>query len=269
MQSRTSRLDHNFAVLRTPYEPDTFPSSDKNSGGFTLVELVMVILIVAVLATVVTTRFDALTLFRKKGELRSFLNTWQFLVNEAAGDGNTYRLIIDLDNNSYFVRQEIPLPPNNIEHVDLMKNLRLRSEKERKQREEDERALSVEDAAKVQEEQEENMSVEELFASALFRDAGKNVQLALPVNYASLGEEQVLSDSVRIRNIILDGEMISSGRAELFFSPQGVSSIAVVHFDVGDQQLTAILNPLSGESRLLSGEADVQFIERGSNAEVR
>jgi len=227
------------------------------------VELAIVILIVGVLATVVTTRFEAITLFRKKGELRSFLNTWQFLLNEAASDGNSYRFIIDIDNNSYLVLQEIPLAPDAFQQVDLLKNLRLQSEKKRKQKIEDDSALTEGETFKLLDEQEQNRTLEELFALAAYSDPGMNVRLAIPTVYPSLGEEQFFTDAVMIRDVVIDGERFTEGRPALHFSPQGASAVTIVHFEVNGEVLSMILNPFSGEAKIQTGEIETTFVERG------
>ena len=146
---------------------------DRNEKGLTLVELAVIVLLLGVFSAIVVTRFDAISAYRQNGELRTFLNTWQFLLNEAAADGNSYRLIVDIDTNSYLVRQEIPLPPEAIENVDLNKGLRLQSEKARRKRKEDESALTPDEAFRLIDEQERTRSLDELFALSVYVDPGK------------------------------------------------------------------------------------------------
>lgn len=233
--------------------------------GLTLVELVMVILLVGLLATTITTRFDFLTLYRKKGELRSFLNTWQYLLNEAAGDGNSYRFIIDIDSNSYLVRQEVPVPLTNVRQVDRLQNLRLRSEQMRI--EQNEEILSVDETFQILDELEDNLTLEELFALSQYPEPGRNIRLAIPVGLSGLAQEQFIAPPLRIVEVIVDGQSFRGGRVTLNFSSQGAGNIALVVFDLDGEIVSAVLNPLSGESKISKGIVDYQFIERGQQLE--
>ena len=237
--------------------------------GLTLVELAVVVLLLGVFSAIVVTRFDAISSYRQNGELRSFLNTWQFLLNEAAADGNSYRLIVDLDTNSYLVRQEIPLPPEAQEKVDLNKGLRLQSEKARKKRMQDEAALTPDEAFRLLDEQERLRSLDELFALSVYVDPGHNVVLSQPVNFPSLGEEKGFSGAIKIQSVTIDGVEFNRGRASLYFTPQGAQSIAVITFDIDGQIRSALLNPLSGESQLITGSVEPSYIARGGADEAQ
>jgi type II secretory pathway pseudopilin PulG len=238
--------------------------SYRSEAGLTLVELAVVVLLLAVFSTIVATRFNAFTAYRQNGEFRSFLNTWQFLLNEAAADGNSYRLIIDLDRSSYLIRQEIPLPPEDQAKVDLNKNLRLRSEKNRRKQIEDMQALTASEAFALIDEAEARRTLEENFALTAYVDPGRNVVLAEPVNFPALAEEQFFSGGVRIGSVTVDGVKVSQGRVALHFNPQGATNIAVVRFVIEDQTRIAVLNPLSGESKFLNSDADISFIQQGA-----
>jgi len=228
--------------------------------------MAVVVLLLGIFATAVATRFDALATYRQNGELRTFLNTWQFLLNEASVDGNSYRFIIDLDSNSYLVRQEIPLPPEASASVDFNKGLKLKSEKERKKRLDDERALTPEEAYKLIDQDEERKTLEEIFAATVYVDPGRNTVLSQPVNFPSLGDEQSFTGSIKIKSVEVDGNYITQGRVALHFTPQGASNIAVIQFNIDGQIKSALLNPLSGESKMLSGDADQVFIQKGIRA---
>jgi hypothetical protein len=243
------------------------PLPTSPNSGLTLVELVMVILLVGLLATTITTRFDFLALYRKKGELRNFLNTWQYLLNEAAGDGNSYRFIIDIDRNSYLVRQEVPVPLSNVRQVDRARNLRLRSEQMRREQLENDQALSADETFRILDELEENLSLEELFAISQYPEPGRNVRLAIPVGLSGLAEEQFIAPPLKIIEVIVDGQSFRSGRVQLNFTSQGAGNVALVVFDLDGEVVSAVLNPLSGESKISKGIVDYQFIERGQQLE--
>ena len=91
----------------------------------------------------------------------------------------------------------------------------------------------------------------------------KNVVLSEPINFPSMGSEQVFSGTIKIQSITVDGVEFDRGRAALHFTPQGAQNIAIITFDIDGQIRSALLNPLSGESQLVSGGVDPNYIARG------
>jgi general secretion pathway protein H len=71
--------------------------------GFTLIELSVVLLVLAVLLVFVTPRFRALTEYEIKSSSRRLAGTIRYLFNEAAIRHTHYRLNYDLKKREYWV----------------------------------------------------------------------------------------------------------------------------------------------------------------------
>jgi len=76
----------------------------RRSGGFTLIELAVVLVIVAVLLSFVTPRLLTLGQARREAAARRLASLLGYLHDEASLRGRTYRLTIDLDDGRYEVR---------------------------------------------------------------------------------------------------------------------------------------------------------------------
>lgn len=80
----------------------------RRSGGFTLIELAVVLLILAVLLSFVTPRLLALGQVRREAAARRLATLLGYLYDEASLRGRTYRLTLDFDAGRYEVRAMTP-----------------------------------------------------------------------------------------------------------------------------------------------------------------
>ncbi len=72
-------------------------------GGFTLIELGLVLLIIAVVVALAVPRFRDQSHAELIAQTRKLAATFRFLQQEAILDGRTYRLSVDLDQQRYFI----------------------------------------------------------------------------------------------------------------------------------------------------------------------
>lgn len=79
------------------------PGTDGTERGFTLIELSVALLIVAVLLTFLTPRFRELTEYDIKSSSRRLAGTIKYLFSEAALRHTHYRLNYDLKKGEYWV----------------------------------------------------------------------------------------------------------------------------------------------------------------------
>ena len=226
--------------------------------GFTLIELSLVIVIIALISSLVVSRFDSIVFWRIKGDMRKFVNTWQFLFQESLGRGESYRLVIDLDANTYFVRREVPVGDRTFVQVDRLKNLRLKSEQARRDQQELNNLPSLDEEYREQDYRESG-SLETLFYDYVFADPEGNVRLAMPLEFPSLAEQAELTKGLRFLDVRAHGERQDRGQVFIRFSPRGASEFAVVHLRALDDIFTVVMNPSSGEVSVHKGYADFEW----------
>ena len=108
--------------------------SENAEGGFTLIELLAVIVLVGLMLYASVANFDKLIGEQRTSALRQFVSIWEFLNSQAQVRDSSYRVYVNIDSNSYYVRREVPQP---IEiggagrKVDHLWNLRTKSQKKR------------------------------------------------------------------------------------------------------------------------------------------
>lgn len=231
----------------------------KSSPGFTLIELVVVIVIIAIIGSFTVTRLDTVLHWKVNGNLREFADTWQFLANEALGRRERYRLVIQLDTNSYLVRREIKTDNTTVSKVDFLKKLRLKSEQERRAKKEEEQLLSLEKEFS-EDDVLQNRPLDFLFYRFIFEDPEEDIRLAVPLEFPNLAQTKTLNSGLRFRDVKIGGEEIKTGEAVLRFSSRGGSPFALVHLETSSSIYTALMNPVSGEVTLKAGDIDFEQV---------
>lgn len=228
---------------------------DINERAFTLIEVALVIVLLVMMSAFLVSKFDALTTWRQRSSLRKFVNTWEFLYQQAQARGESYRLILDFDRNTYFVRREVPVARSQ-QSVDHLSNLRLESEQRRINEKQDEKLLSL-DEEYAEEDARQGDALENLFYSMLFRDPQASFRLGVPLEFPSMKNDVALADGLRFRDAMLGGERQDRGQASIRFTARGVTELAVLHFLVGNQTMTAFVNPATGRVSLEAGDLNV------------
>lgn len=228
---------------------------DSDSQGFTLMEVAVVIVILLVMTTVAASRFGATDKLRQNSELRHFINTWEMVQQAASGKGDSYRLILDLDRNTYFVKREMQVRTSKIRKVDYVN--RLRSDKERARRAAREQRKESDIKQQVAEQiARESGPLDEQFFDMIFRDPNADVELTAPIEFPSLEQDQELREIV-IRDAYVSGREVDRGMAIIRLLGSGATEFAAVHIVAGKQVYSAVMNPATGRVRL--DEGDVVF----------
>lgn len=75
----------------------------KNIKGFTLIEILTVISLIAILLAIPLMRATALSGFKEKRELKEFKNDIEYARNRAVIESNLYTVKIDPSKNSYTI----------------------------------------------------------------------------------------------------------------------------------------------------------------------
>lgn len=229
-------------------------------AGFTLIEVGVVIVLVLLMTVLAASRFGMTDGLRQNSELRHFVNTWEMVQQTASGKGDSYRLVLDLDRNLYYVKREMPVRESRRRKVDYVN--RLRSDKERSRRaakEAEERKSSVREQLD-DELARQSGALDEQFYQMIFRDPNAEVELASPLEFPSLEDEQVLS-SIRIRDAFVSGREVEEGIAIIRLLGSGATEFAAVHLLVGEKVFTAVINPATGRVKLTEGDERFDWLK--------
>lgn len=234
--------------------------------GFTLLELILVIALMAVISTLAVSRVDSITGWKYNRDVRKFISLWEFLNAEAISRRETYRLYLDFEKQSYYVRRELPPERNRalIRDVDYLSNLRTKGEKERREKEKEEEAKESLEEEFAAEDQRQTNSIEEQFYQFYFNDAGSEASLSVPLEFPSLAEEEVLTDGLKFKDIKIKGETIDSGTSFIRFSSRGMSDFAIIHISIEEDkenQMTILMDPASNKVALKEGYINLDFDE--------
>ncbi|MCC6932694.1 MAG: hypothetical protein IT292_05515 [Deltaproteobacteria bacterium] len=230
-----------------------------------MVEVILVIVIIGLLSSVAVSKFDTVFQYRQRGEIRKLINTWELLYQESQARGEAYRLLINIDDQTYTVRREVMQHHDGIRQVDHLKNLRTRTEKERRRQKELEQTANIEELLS-NEASRDAQSLDVLFYQALFIDPYSDTNLEAPQEFPSLAQQNSIPKELRIRDVRTEAGIFQEGDAIIRFSPRGGSDFAVLHIEVNleadqdEQQIITILfNPWTGKARVINREMDFEW----------
>lgn len=230
------------------------------SSGFTLIELVLVIVIIGLISAVMATRFDSIQVWRVESDIRRFADLWGFLYSEAFARGDSYRLVMDLNRQVYYVRREVPVEENEVRQVDYLANFRTKGERERRAKKEQEDMVGSLQEEFEKEDRRLAAPLDVLFYQTVFSDPQAPQRLTVPLEFPSLAEEKSLPDGLVLRDVVVNGETSNNGQVYLQLSPSGSSEIAAIHFEAGENVFTVSMDPATG--RVTIDEGDLDFSVR-------
>lgn len=223
--------------------------------GMTLIELVVVISLVAIIGSFVVLRLDSLLSWRAESDIRQFTHALQLIRNDSLQRQERYRMVINLDSQTYYVRREVPLEPGEIKNVDLLQNLRTKGEQARRQQEEETDLLSLDEEFKELD-IAEGGALEQRYYQSIFADPEANVRLGVPLNFPSMAEAKGFDSAVKIRDIEIGDQKIERGTVALRFLARAPSPEALIHFQAIDetQIYTITIHPQAQNISILGGD---------------
>lgn len=185
--------------------------------GLTLIELVIVIVIVAIMATFTAYQSGTISFWREEGFIRRLSETIVFLHHQAVVDQAYYRLQFDIEKHTY--------------QVGVMQT---------EAGNESSLAAAAADAG--------TLTLE--LAGFLSPSIGRSQSMIPPPSFPSLAEpvefprELSISD---IRTMRGKTEAADGGTPYILFSPRGFSEFAVIHLENDrGQPFTILVNPFTG-----------------------
>jgi prepilin-type N-terminal cleavage/methylation domain-containing protein len=191
-------------------------NKDNDERGFTLIELILVLLVIAGVATIITVRLGALNFWKEEAALRKLSETIVLLNTQAVMDQSFYRMEFDLEHNAY--RIGVMRGDNSVVGTSTAVNLP---------------PLQLELAA--------------LLSPSL---RGESTMIP-PPSYPSLAQPQQLPGEMKFTDVVTPrGKAIAGDRQEnpfILFSPRSFSEFGVIHLMMGSgRPVTLMVNPWTG-----------------------
>jgi general secretion pathway protein H len=228
-------------------------SGSSAPGGFTLIEVMVVLLIMGLLASLGFTGFRAIT----KGDLREgtahLSGAIRYLFDRASITGKYHRLVLDISGGKYWaeVSDDRFYAPNEAE-----------TPADRRKREEDE-AAADEDERKRLEKQQNAYGGGTVAAGSSFDLSKLDVAEFRPrrARFAAFKEtalKPVSLKKLRIRSVYTPRmtEPVTSGRAYIYFYPLGQTEPAIVTLSdpSGENVYSLVVHPITGRVRIYNTE---------------
>lgn len=222
----------------------------KNNSGFTLIELIVVILIIGLITTVSITQFGFIDQFQSKSELNKFIGLWQSLIQESRLKNKNYRLIVNLKEQSYHILEEIPRLPNSIRDVDTLKNFRIIKEDKKLSEEQ-----AYEELEKI-----DSLPINQQFYMKLFLDTSNEGNFIRPEDFPSLGSINFFPDNLTLEEVQTANQNFGTDEVILRFSGRSGSDLAQLIFNTGDSTLSVFINPFDQKITIREGKQPFDFI---------
>ncbi|HEY6477777.1 MAG TPA: prepilin-type N-terminal cleavage/methylation domain-containing protein [Polyangia bacterium] len=234
-------------------------SARSRASGFTLIEVLVVILVMALIATIGVKGFRTVTKSNLRESASHMSGAIRYLFDRASITGKYYRLVIDLSDGKYWpeVSDDKFYAPNQAE-----------SEADRQKRE-DKEAAADEEERKRQEKQEMlygngNSSSGSSSASATSFDMSKlEVGEFRPkrARFAAFKEtalKPVVLKKVKIKSVYTPRmtEPVTTGRVYLYFYPLGQTDPAIITLTdpTGESVYSLVVHPITGKVRIYNQE---------------
>lgn len=198
--------------------------------GFTLIELIVVVLLIAVMFGVVGFRSGTFAFWKEESFVRRLSETLVFLHHQAVTDQAFYRIEFDLAKNSY--------------RIGVMKA-----------------EASIEDAEIIELAQDAgNLTLE--LAAMLNPSVSEEATMIPPPSFPSLAEPVPFPQGMSIEDVrTVRGLKKASegGVAFIHFSPRGFSDFALIHLETSSgAPVTIGVNPFTGTSEVYREYVDFE-----------
>lgn len=197
--------------------------------GFTLIELILVIVLIGIIFMLAGFRTGTFSFWREEGFLRKLSETIQFLHYQAVTDQAFYRLEFDFDKNTY--------------RIGILK------------------AEGPEDSSLDVADESGNLTRELTFF--LNPSISEESTLIPPPSFPSLAEPQPLPAGVTVESVkVMRKEYSRSqgGTIAINFSPRGFTDFSVIHLKMSNgSPITFLVNPFTGAPEIYREYKDFEW----------
>jgi prepilin-type N-terminal cleavage/methylation domain-containing protein len=210
-------------------------SHKKKEAGFTLIELVLVIVVIGLTMGLVSVRLGAVDFWREQSTLRKLTETIVLLNNQAILDQQFYRMEFDLKDNSFKVGVMRP------------DSAGLGSSSNGRQA-----AFNLD-------------TLEEDLALLLSPESSSSATMIPPPSMPSLAQPTKLGGRYILLDVVtsegkISREMEDVPSPAIRFSPRGVSDFGVIHISTGGETaITILANPWTGLAEVYPGYRDFKW----------
>ncbi|HSY38712.1 MAG TPA: prepilin-type N-terminal cleavage/methylation domain-containing protein [Polyangia bacterium] len=245
-------------MTSTP-QRDSLGSARRPSQGFTLIEVMVALMIVALIATIGVKGFRTVTKSSLREGSSHMAGAIRFLFDRASITGKYHRLVIDLNEGRYWaeVSDDRFYAPNQAE-----------SEPERRKREEKEDAVEEEERKRKEKQQllygSNSSSSSSASSSSSFDMSKMEVGEFRPrrARFAAFKETALkpvtLKKEVRIKSVYTPRmtDPVTAGRVYLYFYPLGQTEPAVITMTdkSGANVFSLVVHPITGRVRIYNEE---------------
>ena len=248
-------------MLLTEAKTFRVKSTFDNERGFTLIEVAAVVIIMALVAGVALSRFDSVSSMRMRSSVRKLITSWEFIHGQSQSSDSAFRLYLNLDDNSYYVMEEIKQARKVVREVDYLENLRTKGEQRRRREEKEEKRSVEEDYALVDASSRQGLDV--LFYEYVFGDPYAPIQEVRPTDFPSMGKAEHLQDPLNVVSVKVRGEVVDSGEAWIRVAPRGASDFAIIFVEYEEQKITLANDPARGVFWVEDGHVDIEWKATG------
>jgi general secretion pathway protein H len=232
-------------------------SARGRAGGFTLIEVMVVVLIVSLIATIGVKGFRSITKSNLRESAAHMSGAIRYLFDRASITGKYYRLVIDLNDGKYWpeVSDDKFYAPNQAE-----------SEADRRKRE------AKEDAA--DEEERKRQEKQQMLYGGSSSSSSSAAATSFDMSKLEVGEfrpkrprfaafkettlKPVTLKKLKIKSVYTPRmtEPLTKGRAYLYFYPLGQTEPAVITLTdpTGDSVYSLVVHPITGKVKIYNQE---------------
>ncbi len=179
-------------------------TNDTYEKGYTLIELIAVVVLLAILSSFFVSRFTFTSSWSVDSSLRELRNRIEFVVQDSVSRQVSYQIEFNLEENSYQVWEIKPVEAGDIQQVDTLAGLRSKKERERRAKREELQASFSMEQEYIKSALQEGRPLDELLYRRVFDDPFGAQRRIPSLEYPSISEKTYLPPEVTITEVLIN-----------------------------------------------------------------